>query len=722
MGTKMFTLLIIRAAAPLLLVGAVCQAQTLVQQPYLTPDKCLPCHQRQYDELRSSVKSGYRSQSPLMNSLEISANFLSGGLLRPVYADSTKTVNGNPLKSNNFTTPGTFTMTRQMQAGFCYSCHALHVLNVSDADPSKREVPELAGVGPDFRPDLLRPLRDYHFVDGQGKQVLPDTIGGFPPAGSRSSLAGYGVSCDTCHNIAGPDLERSVQKDGFANVSLKIGQGVEKVGPFPFPVLPKGNFHQSSTDQAKVDFIRSSAVCNSCHDVRVPIAAPGDLQHRESNNGSVDAAPGPVTPYRLENLSTEWQIGAYNSTTNPFGKVVRCQDCHMSQFPFTDNSSYSVGDMKVTSPIPGVFASNFAAVPGVATEGNFPLQKRAVVNHNFTGVDVPIMSPDELKTRLGPDYPSPYEDGVDEYGHPKSLADRRAALLNAAVRVTLDKTDKAAKLGEEMKVRVQAVSLTGHRFPAGFSQERTGYVNLTVKDGNGFLVYQSGYVVDKPHPDTGEMEPDGNLDDEDLEHVRAIVDPGKNCLNANPECANAFYAPGAGPQMNGHTNQVFDAGPDEGPDLRVYSGINKGLVLFRNELVHIYLPGQSIGRSDLDGKDIKVTKPHYEETFSAAFSNTVDNFRSLQPLQPRTFEYVIKLPTKAELAELGVTLQGPLQVSAKVNYEHFPPLFLRFLARTTSANGPAGHSMQTLTEAKIDQFIKTNKSIATADFKIELEQ
>ena len=48
--------------------------------------------------------------------------------------------------------------------------------------------------------------------------------------------------------------------------------------------------------------------------------------------------------FRLENLSTEWQQGAYNSANNPFGKVVRCQDCHMSLFPFAGTSSYTVGD------------------------------------------------------------------------------------------------------------------------------------------------------------------------------------------------------------------------------------------------------------------------------------------------------------------------------------------------------------------------------------------
>src|SRR5689334_7876479 len=62
----------------------------LKNQPIQKPQNCLPCHQRQYDELRSSVKSGYRNVSPLFNGLETSANLISGGLLRPVYSDSTK--------------------------------------------------------------------------------------------------------------------------------------------------------------------------------------------------------------------------------------------------------------------------------------------------------------------------------------------------------------------------------------------------------------------------------------------------------------------------------------------------------------------------------------------------------------------------------------------------------------------------------------------------------
>lgn len=383
----------------------------------------------------------------------------------------------------------------------------------------------------------------------------------------------------------------------------------------------------------------------------------------------------------------------------------------MSLFPFTGNSTYQVGDMKVTTPTPGVFPTNYAAVPGVSTDQNYPLPVRQVVTHYFSGVDVPLASTDYLSARLGPGYPDPYASGTDQYGIPNALNARRTALLNAAARISLAQTDATATLGNEFDVRVEAVALTGHRFPAGFSQERTTYIQLSVTDDNGVLLYQSGYVVDKPHPDTGETSPDGNMDDEDIEHIHAVVNAGMH---------TATYATGAA--NNGHTNTIFEAGPDDGPDARLYVGAPEGLVLFRNELTHIFMPGDSLGRNDANGNPIVVTKPHYEETFSAAFASTVDNFRSLQPLVPRTFSYAVQLPTQEELNEMGMTLKGPLHVHAQINYEHFPPLFLRFLTRTTGPNGPAGHDLHLVNESTIDTFLKNLKAIATDDFTVNLEQ
>lgn len=683
-------------------------------QPFQRPEACLPCHQRQFDELRQAVKAGYRNVSPLFNGLESAGNLINGGLLRPVYSDSTIVLpDGTLLNTNMFSSP-ILTETRQVQAGFCVTCHNADIEMMGD-NPHTREVPALPGLGTAFDPTILRPLRDYHMVDANGNQVLPPTIGGYPPAGVLPSLGAAGITCDYCHDQNGPNLNRSFQHDGFGNTSFYLNPSKEKVGPFLFPVGVKGNFHVASNNTNKIAFLRAGAFCNTCHDVRLPI---NNLTSAEQN---INLGGSNVKVFRLENLSTEWQIGPYNSTNNPFGKVVRCQDCHMSMFPYAGNTSYQVGNMSITSPTPGVFPTDYAAVPGVSTDQNYPLQKRQVVTHFFTGVDVPLLPTPELQARLGSTYPDPYQNSIDTHGLPVALATRRQDLMKAAVRVSLSQTDPSVQSGQSFMVRVEAVSLAGHRFPSGFSQERTTYIQLSVTDANGFLLYQSGYVVDKPHPNTGEAAPDGNQDDEDIEHMHAVVDPGHFAAGA--------YTPGT--STNGGNNIVFELGPDDGPEQRVFAGIPQGLVLFRNELTHVFLPCPTtptnppcttdlVGRTDAQGNPVRAQTAHFEETFNAALANSVDNFRSLQPLQPRTFTYEIQLPTAAELQELGVTLKGPLQVHAQVNFEHFPPLFLRYLAQTNGPSGPTGNDLQLVNEQLIDSLLKNVQSIASDDITVNL--
>jgi hypothetical protein len=778
-----------------ILVGAVLMAASLAaQKPTGNPlgttfapqpitdasGECKACHPRQYFEMKQAVHFGYRNISPLFNGLELASNYFTGGAVRPVYGDSTKKLaNGAPLNTNLFTTP-LFTDVAQANAGFCYTCHQA-LIERKGEDPNQRSVPEI-DTGANFRPDLLRPLRDYNILDANGNQVLPLTPGGEVPSDATTCgadggcgpdpLSTTGITCDSCHDVAGPDLNRSFQHDGFGNMSMLLNETVEKVGQFSFAVLPAGLFHVASTDPNKINYLNNSAFCNACHDVRVPRPLPGDLQHQE-----FDINPGgnTVSYFRLENLSTEWQTGPFATANNPFGKVTICHDCHTSLFPYNAASTYTVGDMKVTVSTPGIFPVNFAAVPqvpftcenqlgqplgvgcdppSVGTAGafdnigldtnteyaafnKFPLQQRVVSSHYFTGVDVPLISWTELTDRIGGDYPDPITgstginpDGtpggtavdpngqicdlvnpcLNEYGQPKSLELRRQALLESAVRISLQHTDTTASVGGTFSVRAEAVALTGHRFPAGLSQERTAYIQLNVTDDNGFLVYQSGFVVDKPHPQTGETAPDGNLNDEDLENVHLVADPGRFAVPYQP-----------GPTNNGHTNEVLEDGPDNGPDERVFFGSNEGLVLWRNELQKIFLAGELIGRTDAKGNPIIATAPHLEEVLSADLCNTVDNYRSLQPLHPRTFNYDITLPSAQELAQLGVTLQSPLHVHAQVNYEHFPPMTVRFVARTTSAEGPSGQDMNLMNEQMLDQFLENIQNIASDDFTVTLK-
>ena len=72
---------------------------------------------------------------------------------------------------------------------------------------------------------------------------------------------------------------------------------------------------------------------------------------------------------------------------------------------------------------------------------------------------------------------------------------------------------------------------------------------------------------------------------------------------------------------------------------------------------------------------------------------------------------------------MGVaSIKSPLHVHAQINYEHFPPLFIRFLTRTTERTGPSGHDLRLLSEQRIDDLLKNLKSIASADTTVNVEE
>lgn len=631
------------------------------------------------------------------------------------------------------------------------------------------------------------------------------------------SFGSQGVLCDHCHNVQGPALQRSLMGDGFANSAQELEFTRIKVGPFDdaFPVgpLPDGSdgaqsFHSSSSNPERIRYLRSSLFCISCHDVRVP--SP-NLIIPEGNAPTVEEISVPY--FRLENLGTEWATQAYAfPDRNPFNQKVRCQDCHMSLYPFAETATYTVHDpesgldFSVTSPRPAVFATNKAASGPDPTGAGLELPNRKVVTHYLTGIDVPFAYTDcdtasaqgrtdecvgEMRERLGADRISAFAEGMDEHRTedgqvvqiPLALQTRREDLLKASARLYLDLTDDTATLGSTFHARVTAIALTGHNFPAGFSQERTTWIELKVtaplsadsadicndtqfvrvagqsqfcdSDTGEFILYQSGYRIDRPHPETGEMEPDGNLDDEDTSHLIAVVNPFN------------------------HHNEIFYEGPDAGPLERIFFGEPRGLILFRNELLRIYgpecLPLENATAAQrgscpegMAATGIPASNQRHprtgevleyvieEETFSAGAANAVDNWRSIPPLDPQTYLYEFRLPTEAELAAEGIELAGPVRVRAVLHFLHFPPLFLRFLTRVggsmpyelppapedrtapynrvadfdanpisgyTNAvglRGPADHDFRLFDEKRIDDLVRNVPDIAVVDRCIPL--
>ena len=68
-------------------------------------------------------------------------------------------------------------------------------------------------------------------------------------------------------------------------MSLSLFPSIAKVGPFLFPVTPKKSFHVASSDQNRMNFLRSAALCNACHDVRVPGAGSLTAEEHDVNPG-----------------------------------------------------------------------------------------------------------------------------------------------------------------------------------------------------------------------------------------------------------------------------------------------------------------------------------------------------------------------------------------------------------------------------------------------------
>ena len=393
--------------------------------------------------------------------------------------------------------------------------------------------------------------------------------GGRPSRDFLGEVGRHGLSCDFCHQVAHADFDASPLGDGIANASFVLRPGQTKYGPFEDPVTTP--FHEVQQS----DYLRSSQFCGSCHDVRLP---PTDMVTQE--------------PFlRLENLFTEWEQGPYATAANPHGRVVTCQDCHMSAYPYSPPGTYFMDR-----------ASSYGDAP-----------VRSVSTHYFTGVDIAFI-----------DFPGQAPQGVDSHGLPIGQQERRRDLLRAACTIEIAVDDAAAAPGVvPITVGVTNVG-AGHNVPSGFSQEREIWIELIVTDADGEVVYESGYVVDRAHPETGENALDGRLNDEDLEEFHAEIDP-----------------------------LTMEAEIEIGPDHNQRPARNLGLRNFGNEFRRI-----GIERDD--------------EVLSPFLANHMDNTHSIPPLETIWTRYDVPVAESA---------RGPLHIAARLRFRAFPPHFLRTLAR-----------------------------------------
>jgi len=270
----------------------------------------------------------------------------------------------------------------------------------------------------------------------------------------RSRISMEGVTCVVCHRRATAHYKN--------NGRLPIEPGNLNdgciYGPFESSFGKEVGQHLSKRNP----YIKSSQFCGECHDVVAP-------------NG-----------VRNEEAFSEWQHSPAAT------KGVTCQHCHMGpvQGLPTPDCHRPLG--------------RSAEVPGVDPE-ELPL--RHITDHTFAGPDYSMLPDTEFPHKLDWMYEVDYRDESRltkhqratlqtlrhrNRAHLKKANDKRLEVLSHAARLHVQHPNTAG-WGEKIKLRADVRSLVeGHNFPTGFTAERQLWVEVTVCDPRGNVIFSSG--------------------------------------------------------------------------------------------------------------------------------------------------------------------------------------------------------------------------------------
>ena len=230
--------------------------------------------------------------------------------------------------------------------------------------------------------------------------------------------------------------------------------------------------------------------------------------------------------FRLEEAFSEYRM-------SPAAKNgVTCQDCHMGkvQGRFLGEDNYEFGPAAVV--------------------GGEPTESRKLTSHSFAGPDYSIIHPgifphnaeaqqlasleewlqfdveagwgaDEFEDTVTDDYPFPERwQAIDDRFDAREILDdqfellawakeRRLEVLRNGYQIEDIVTERADERGIEFSVKV--ISATdGHNIPTGFSGERLVWLDVTVSDSEGSVIFRSG-----------DRDPNGDLKDGHSSYVHA---------------------------------------------------------------------------------------------------------------------------------------------------------------------------------------------------------
>lgn len=436
-----------------------------LSRPDLSLDDCASCHPRQTAEWKRSVMA-HAATSPLFQALEMLIESEIGR--SDVCPEGAGVLRRADLRTACRDANSGIAVTGSGGEHWCVNCHAA-------SENLGHEVPAWDAVSRASR--SRRPLADLL---------------------SRRSLEG--ISCAFCHQVEGPVEVGAADRGGYEGnafwTSTRSGErfrfrpeerrGVRGIANSGYLLDPSvfllggkaapGAAHRRLAPATR-NYLRSSEFCGACHDVR--LAGSDVIGARRGEHFK-----------RLRNAYSEW--AEFAAAERRAGRVApSCQDCHMSLYPGVCRPGAARAEdstaracppgMHVEPTEPGTYASGISSTA--------PLSPSQVRSHYFSGVDVP----------LSEEFPSALIDdpSTDEFGVPLGAEQRRLLLLSRSVEMKLGVPVLAGAL---LEIPIEFVNTTGHRVPAGFSQERELWVHLEVRDARGRTIYEVGRV-DEPTQD-----------------------------------------------------------------------------------------------------------------------------------------------------------------------------------------------------------------------------
>ncbi|AKV01864.1 Serine/threonine-protein kinase PknA [Labilithrix luteola] len=565
--------------------------------------------------------------------------------------------------------------------------------------------------------DVCRDERSGIAVTGSGGEhwcvnchAAGDNLGGAMPAWSAVSTSGAsrkplrdllspqameGISCAVCHQTIGPAHEGGRYQGNASWTSFTTGavfrmrpedaRGVRGIANSGYLLEPSaflrtslgsGNLgdpivHAAMPSSAK-SYLASSEFCGACHDVRLFGTDALGVRDR-------------AEPFkRLRNAYSEWRSWA-DAEKVAGRRAATCQDCHMSLYP-----GVCVRDGEGKSGAREGCPSGFhfeARAPGElprapASTSSHELRPASV--HYFTSVDVPLA--DEFPAAWASD------PNLDSLGLPRGLENRREQLLRHTFRFALGRAVRSAGR-VQIPLEIENVG-AGHRVPAGFSQEREIWVELTVTDARGQTVYEVGRL---------------DSDEADLKD--------KTFARIRTDDSNV--------DRRGRPLGVFGANVLDGPDVPrwdpnpILGGTTfrgRGLVNMQNGFLRCVRcigtidaegrcqpgPGQGITRADRfeDGDyDADTGECRSNLTGRNAFFETYFPVGALDADRgiAKAPDAIIDTRSAPPGAVLRYTYDleasgrpGPLRVSARLRFRPFPPFLLRAFAAYESRKAAEG--------------------------------